>query len=929
MAEAVVGFLIMKIGQLLTPEAVKTVWALSMEELKMLTDVRKDMDDIKDELEMIRAFIREADQKMEMSGPKSVWVKQVRDIAYDVEDVIDEFTCFIVGEHRKRGIRGSVSIAVHRSRNLGTWHGIAHKLKDIKEKITNIAERRLRYDIKGIDEGSSSNSEGSDTLMIQTNLSQFAADDVDIIGMGFSKDILLTWLTDMDAECTRISVWGMGGLGKTTLVSQVYKMDRAKKYFECHAWVTVSQTYKADNLLKNIINDLFQEKGEATPLDSVHPMDTRRLGELIQEKLQDKRYVVVLDDVWSMEPWEKIRHAFPCNKCGSRIIFTTRNQETAFSLASPSRAFEVHPLKYEEAWALFCRKAFLTNPDRSCPDELKDSASAIVKKCDGLPLAIVTLGGVMYKKTSVFRWQNMDNSLNWVLADDQQVDKMKSILMLSFHDLPHYLKNCFLYCSIFPEDHMINRKRLIRLWVAEGYIQGRDGMTMEEVAEEYLNELVLRSMLQVVKMNEWGRVKECRMHDLVREVAISTSRTQNICTLYNGGVAWPGDRTRRLAIHKMSKNVKPSADLSHLRSLLLFAKGDHSLNIISNAMEKSTFKFLKVLELQGANITSIPKEVADLFNLSYLSLRHTKVRALPKHVGKLHNLQTLDLHHSDVEELPGEIIECHNLRHLFMLRRPNPGDVNFGMFTPKGIWELNHLQSLQGICSDKELVRHVKKLENLRSFGIFQVQHSEVTDLCESVSQMKFLNNLIIKAYDGGKGLLKLEGFHPSPLLQKLFLGGHLDGVPYWFQSLSNLKEINLVRSGLKEDPLPSLGLLPKLVSIQLYRACDGQRLCFNSRSFPALKKIWLYKLDMLNEIIIEKGAMQSIQDISLVTCKELKVLPQGIEHVSTLRTLYLEDMAEELLAKMRGPDHSKIKRIPIVRHVIRIDGSALQENLS
>ncbi|KAK1274207.1 Disease resistance protein RPM1 [Acorus gramineus] len=767
----------------------------------------------------------------------------------------------------------------------------------------SISERRTRYGVKGFDEGSSI----KDAIGRSTDISMLHKEEDDIVGLKSDKEKLIKWLKDDAAEHKEISVCGMGGVGKTTLVAQIYKNKQIQQEFQWRAWVTVSKSYNKDDILRNIIKQLFHEK------KGIDGMDTKELAEKLKGCLVDQKYLIVLDDVWDVSLWSEIKDVFNTGK--RRIMFTTRNSEIATSIASSSDCvFNIKPLHDDEARKLFCNIAFGGDQGGICPTELEDLAKETINKCDGLPLAIVTLGGLLRTKRSAMEWNDTLKSLNWMLTNSPQLEKMSNILMLSFHDLPHYLKNCFLYCSAFPEDYRIKRKRIIRLWVAEGFIEERDRMTMEEIAEQYLNQLVLRNMLYDDERNEWGRLEVCKMHDIVREVAISISKKQKFCMTLE---EQPTTGVRRISVAEVNDSIQEElGKMSRLRSLLVFATN------FFNIKTSLGFKLLRVLDLQDAPVDSIPDEVGDLFNLRFLGLSNTKVKMLPKRLKRLQNLQTLDLAYSNVEKIPNGVTKLPNLRHVF-LQNSYQDDMLIVKTKAKHVWVSKELQTLQGISSSNEVVRQVGDLTQLRSFVIVDVRESEGTKLCASIKKMKFLQTLLIQATDRGEALETLDP--PPPLLQRLSLGGRLQGIlPRWFNSLINLKILCLRSSGLKEDPLLSLKSLPNLVVIRLDNAYDGEELCFQADGFPSLKELWLVELSHLKQITIEEGAMQSLKEFNLIMCKELKTLPQGIERLTTLQELYLQEMAEELLERMRGEqavDRQKISHIPVVKHAVQIDG--------
>ncbi|KAK1274526.1 Disease resistance protein RPM1 [Acorus gramineus] len=605
------------------------------------------MGEIKSELEMIQAFIRHTDRAIMGDGPAAVWVGQVREAAYYIEDIVDEFTYFL-GEQKRCGFWNSVAKALQVSRNI----------KEIKIKIEGISKRRIRYDVKGPGEELSTNH----ARKRSTNISLFLGEDDDIVGQDSNKEKLIGWLTDEKTERIEIAIWGMGGLGKTTLVAQVYKNEQIKKHFDCFSWITVSETYKTDDVLRKAIKELFLEKKEMVAED-IDKLDTTRLAQLLHQYLHTKRYLIVLDDLWKMEVWHEIRDAFPKSKCQSRIIFTARNNEIASSVASEGHIFNLQPLERDQAWKLFCNNAFRGEPKGNCPEELKVPAEAIFNRCDRLPLAIVTLGGYLCSKHSLLEWNAVSSDLNQMFNHDQQLENMWNILMLSFYDLPHYLKNCFLYCCAFPEDYQIKRNRIIRLWIAEGFVEEREGMTMEDRAELYLNELVNRSMLRVIETNDCGRPKCYHMHDIIRESGISLSKQQNFCKILG---AQPINGDRRLSIIEVNNSIQIGLDkMPQLRSLLVFTTHDWVSKTFHRKAELG-FRLLRVLDLQGSSVESMPNEVGNLFNLRFLSLRSTKVKVLPKSLASLQNLQTLDLRNCSAEKLPSGVRKLYNLRHLLI-----------------------------------------------------------------------------------------------------------------------------------------------------------------------------------------------------------------------------------------------------------------------
>ncbi|KAE9450359.1 hypothetical protein C3L33_17742, partial [Rhododendron williamsianum] len=268
----------------------------------------------------------------------------------------------------------------------------------------------------------------------------------------------------------------------------------------------------------------------------------------LRDYLKGRRYLVVLDDVWARNVWRSLSTAFPDEKNGSRVIMTTRNKAVADPCDERTYVHELPFLTDEESLELFCSKAFphydeVENQKSCCPSGLESLAKEMARKCRGLPLAIVVLGGLLRKKNPD-EWPKLVQHM-WRHLRDHDSHRVQRILDLSFNDLPHRLKSCFLYLGLFPEDFEIDAKKLCRLWVAEGFIKP-DKESFEEAAEVYLRELIDRSLIQVVKRN-WRRIITCRVHDLLRDLAIENSKKLNFLHIYEGIVA---PNSRRLAYYR-------------------------------------------------------------------------------------------------------------------------------------------------------------------------------------------------------------------------------------------------------------------------------------------------------------------------------------------------------------------------------------------
>ncbi|CAO2148420.1 unnamed protein product, partial [Urochloa humidicola] len=205
--------------------------------------------------------------------------------------------------------------------------------------------------------------------------------DEDLVGIEENRKLLNGWLYSDELDSTVITVSGMGGLGKSTLVTNVY--EREKVNFPVHAWIVVSQIYSVDALLRKL---LWKIGNMVPPVPSeIDKMDVHDLKEEIKKKLQNRRYLIVLDDVWEQEVYFKIHDAFK-NHQASRIIITTRKDHVG-AIASFDHHLELEPLNGPDAFDLFCRRAFHNKKQHKCPEEFEEIAKSVVDRCHGLPLA--------------------------------------------------------------------------------------------------------------------------------------------------------------------------------------------------------------------------------------------------------------------------------------------------------------------------------------------------------------------------------------------------------------------------------------------------------------------------------------------------------------------------------------------------------------
>ncbi|WVZ91896.1 hypothetical protein U9M48_038009 [Paspalum notatum var. saurae] len=476
-----------------------------------------------------------------------------------------------------------------------------------------------------------------------------------------------------------ISVWGMGGLGKTTLVKDVYQSQKLIGLFEKRACVTVMRPFILKELLKSLIMQINAESfgkkvannfGWGSSRNKIAVMGVDELIKELASHLEGKRCLIVLDDLSSTTEWEQIWHSFPKWDNTSRIIVTTREQSIAKHCSkNQDNIYKLEVLKDKDALDLFTKKVFKKAVDlEKQHPELIGEAKLILKKCGGLPLPIVTIGGFLSNQPKLaMEWRKLNGHISAELEMNPELEAIRTILSKSYDGLPYHLKSCFLYLSIFPEDHKISRRRLMRRWAAEGYARDIRGKSAEEIADDYFMKLIDRSMILPSQASIHSRrgIDSCQVHDLMREISISKSTEENLVFRLEDGCSLSSEGTvRHLAISSNWNGVRSEfediVNQSNIRSLTVFGKWRSFF--ISKKM-----RLLRVLDLEGTSglCDHDLEHVGKLLHLKYLSLRSCNdIYYLPHSLGNLQQLETLDIKHTTIIELPKAIIRLRKLQYL-------------------------------------------------------------------------------------------------------------------------------------------------------------------------------------------------------------------------------------------------------------------------
>ncbi|XP_066159433.1 disease resistance protein RGA5-like [Oryza sativa Japonica Group] len=848
---------------------------------------------IRDELSTMRAALQMLADSEELNPRMKDWRDKVRELAYDMEDCIDAFTSRV--DHNNDGSTGFKEF-FHKFKKLKARHKIANEIEELKTRVMEVSERHKRYDFVNQELTKSS------SFAIDPRLHALYVEVDRLVGIeGPTKHIIDKLITNEDEDSYRqlkvVSIVGFGGLGKTTLANQVYHALRSQ--FLCSAFISVSRKPNLEKVLRKIA------QGVTLPTGKIPDGDIHQLVDKLRTYIQDKRYFIVIDDLWGTEEWKSIRLALFNNKCGSRIITTTRSAAVAsFSCCDGGYVYLMEPLNFADSKRLFLKRAF--GSEELLYPHLEEVFHGILEKCGGLPLAINTISSLLVDQHAKEEWDRMLTAIGSALAKNPDVENMTKILSLSYLDLPHHLRTCLLYLSVFPEDYVIDKQQLINRWIAEEFIHEEQGRSTYEVGERYFLDLIDRSLIQPVDV-KYGQVEACRVHDIILDFIACKAAEENFVTsLDTADFGQVSDRrVRRLSVMNISEDhatiSASQIDLSHIRSLTLFGRFMQTPLVDLPAIRVLD---LEECENMGDN-HPILANVETLLHLKYLRIGMLcPITELPRNIGELRHLETLDMRFAcQVKELPSTITRLQRLARLY---------VHHNTRLPDGvIGKIQNLEELEefGVvsCEKGKSLQEFGQLPKLRTL---KVRCSSTTDDLEGRKRAEDLWNYIgtlisscnlhhlciLHRQDDPDHLpMSLESWCPPSdncSLRKLHITHYyISKLPSWMGSLANLKELLLYFYRMRPEDVDILEAIPSLVLLRvrtLYSS-NGRITFRGNKGFRCLKYFSL-DIDLCGtELEFEAGAMPKIEHLKINfpvhswTASVNGASDFGIQHLSTL----------------------------------------------
>ncbi|PON86707.1 NB-ARC domain, LRR domain containing protein [Trema orientale] len=874
-----------------------------------------DVHSLRDELEQLKLFLEQAHVSSEDEEHLNHWSKQIKQVAELIQDVVDDYIHKVSQRPHERPFINFLGKAGRLIGTLNSRPNLASNIRYIKALLVEVKKTGRRSNLT--------------TTIVERYYPQSVSQ---LIGDCFVGLDLIERLDEEADKRPVISVLGIEDPAELDLLKKTVKNRALRENFDCHAWIDASQKTNMAELLKIMAKEICTaEKQNVLGEIGSGMMPMEELACIVSRYLRSKKYMLVFHDVRPVEFWKDVKNVLPNNDKGSKIIITWMK----FIPTSVDISFDRFPVFHEPeplseaiCWDLFCGIAFQYETDQHCPLELEQLSHQFIRMCESSPLAIVATAELLSEKEkTVSEWKTLlDNFSSEVESNFHQTGASK-ILLCSYLDLPPQLKLCFLYFSIFPKHYLIPYEKLYKLWIAEGFVQKKRGKTLEMVAEEYLNELITRNLVQA-SQGFYDLEKFCRVHSLVHEIAVQKADELSFCRIWDGKKSRLTGKICRLSVcnHDVA-NYSDTNEDSQICSVFLSNIGALDKSFMVTLFEKC--KFLTLLDFENVPLDHIPYELGNLFHLKYLSFKNTKVKKLPKSVGKLHNLQTLDLRNTLLTELPFEINKLQNLRHLLASGYKNKisSDSTQGVRIYKGIGNLENLQTLMTVdahLTGISLIKDVQKLRQMRRLGISRLTAEVSSAVCTYINNMSHLESLSLHSAEDNEILNLHTISSPLLFLQRLVLKGQLQKLPDCFSRLQNLSILCLSFSRLSIDHLDYLSRLRNLVSLWLYRAYDGEQLHFVEGGFPKLKLLVLRELLGLKVVEIGKGSLPHLEELRIGSSPLLNEVPSGIQHLTNLKVVANYDMPSEYVFKMQpdgGSDYSKVEHLPSVLFWYKVDG--------
>ncbi|XP_047951718.1 putative late blight resistance protein homolog R1A-10 [Salvia hispanica] len=662
-----------------------------------------------------------------------------------------------------------------------------------------------------------------------------------------------------------ISFLGMAGIGKTTLVKEIFEDPMIRCCYDHHLWLTLGPDCVFEEILVDILSQVCPD------IDKDGIKQDEDLAKRLCEEVLDKKCLIVLDDVWSIKPLEYMKRLFP-NIKGAALVTTRLAKVAHIGVDDPVCKMQL--LDKEESWDLFCEEVFRQT---ICPIRLEKAGKKIVENCEGLPLMIVTVASLLSRvEQTTAVWNDAAQKNSQIFMDAYY--QISKVLVSSYKHLPQYLKVCFLYIGIFPPNKEIPTSKLIIFWIAEGFLEPNSGKTMQDYAVECLLELESQSLVMVSQQSSSFKIKACSLHcvfwHLSNNLAMQSNFFRAFSTLADRGVG-NVEMQRRLCIRNSTllgiKDVHDLiASISSTRSLIC-ASPSHQYPV----PVCFGLRLLRLMDALAIRLYEFPTEVVDSYFLRYLALTYNG--SIPPCISKLWNLQFIIISRplsivssADSSYLPMEIWDMEKLKHLQIAGSNLPD--------PNGSVALRKLSTLIGVGSRSCTKKVLRRVSGLKRLGIcIELEPDENDDPYRCLNNISHLRRLeSLKCVVVNPDFMPERVSPPAPRsmfpwgLKKLSLSGL--GYPWeYMKIISKLENLEVLKLRcyafqgpdweLHDDDVYALRFL-------LIEDTDLVRWKFSATCFINLKRLCIKHCYQLEEIPPE--LCTSVETIQVVDCNPM-----------------------------------------------------------
>ncbi|CAL4980557.1 unnamed protein product [Urochloa decumbens] len=942
------------------------------DEAAMLLCASRERERLRDTLNSIKKFLDSAEKRNITEDDEYVqdWVRKLKDIMYDATDILD--IVHLKAEQRRAsspGCSNSTSSLLLCLQDPLFSHRIKSRIKALNQKMEDLSKLADLLKFLGhLDVASYSCRPHQGSYKTAPGILQ-----QDIMGDKIEQDkrMLVEILTKDSGSSSRsgsssnvmvVAILGVGGIGKTTLAKKIFNDETVKATFDTKIWLSVTKDFNEADLLRTAIivatdqglREGRTEGGQKPYMLAAGNQEKSVLEPALVEVLRNKKVLLVMDDVWTEKVWDDVLRipTIEAAAPGSRVLVTTRNQQVAQGM-KVAHLHHVAKLGLQDAWTLLKKQVDLSESEIGT---LEEYGLKIAQKCDGLPLAIKLIGGVLFKKGATRNnWEEVLD--NYIWSKTGLREELNKAIYLSYEDLHPNLKQCFVFYSLFPKDEKIGVDKIVSMWIAEGFIRkdeysSQEGTDSTKLAMDYYNELIMRNLLE--PQDEYHNQEHCIMHDVVRSFAQYVARdealvvagVQNISNLNSSKIY-------RLSITANEVGWSDLQKHHSLRTVLLFG------NIKLPRDFVRTFPCLRTMHVRNADLSAMKHSLYHLKHLRYLELMNTNISSLPSYIGNMKFLEHIGLHGCHLlRKLPGSIVQLNNLRYLSI-------DETGIESIPSGFSRLKNLEVLWGFPihnSMEDTEKHSFSLEEIGSLsqlrilklkGLQNVASGYMATLAKLGSKNKLtLLELWCTSRLGTNGEVKdaittvqqeqikgvFDELCPPSCLEGLTVGGYFgDILPRWLKmpaaSLQNLRRLYIKKLACCVQLPDGLGQLPNLDRLVIHDApcierighdlffeeIESVNIASNRAAFTKLHHLYIQGMMEWKEWTWEEHveAMPILNVLNIENCK-LCHLPPGLpyqarslERLSLVNVQYLNSVENfSSVIELEVFDNPQLERI-------------------